>query len=69
VRIDPADMHTFQIYSAQTGDTSFGRVEATCEADALDRFALRCGHVDRIAMYRDSPGFQWLCAEKVERGH
>lgn len=60
-------MLTFQIYSAQTGDTSFGRVEAASEADALDCFARRCGHVDRNAMYRDSPGFQWLSAEKVEQ--
>lgn len=58
-------MQTFQIYSAQTGDTSFGRVEATSEAEALDRFAQRLGHADRTAMYRDSPGFQWLSAEPL----
>ncbi len=58
-------MKTFQIYSSQTGDTSFGRVQADSQAQALDRFAQRFGHADRIAMYRDSPVFQWVSAEEV----
>lgn len=54
-------MQTFKLYSAQTGD-SWGRIDATSESDALDRFAQQRGYLDRFAMWADRPGLEYVSA-------
>lgn len=52
---------TYQLYSAQTG-SSFGQVQATSEADALDRFSQRYGFQSAKAMWAAGQ-FEYVSAE------
>lgn len=54
-------MKTFYFYSAQTGE-NFGKILATSESDAVDKFAQARGHADRFAMWK-AGSWEYISAE------
>lgn len=54
----------FQLYSAQTG-REFGRVEATSERDAVEKFAQSNGWADAKAMW-EAGRFEYIAAAVLQ---